>query len=497
MAAPQSRASQPSVAPLWPLRHCRPAPGVLRPEACGRTAAAYVLGALGLAAITAGGSRTGTHSSPAALSGLVLISMAAGMRSRRRDAHARAVESQSDRPLPFTQCSGPNSSRTVGSPGASPRLFAQDRPIRVLVVAARFLPDLGGTETHIYEVTRRMARRADLDLTVLTTDRSGTIRAREELEGFTVLRCRSYPRHRDYYFAPDVYSHILSEDYDLIHCQGIHTAVPVIAMIAARRRGIPYLVTFHTGGHSSSFRHRIRSVQWRALGPLLRGAAVVVAVSRFEQEMFQKACNLDAASFRIVQNGGDLPARAERPDVIPGRIISSGRLERYKGHHRVIEALAIVQRWIPGASLQILGSGPYEPQLRSLVSTLGLGRSVTIEHISPDDRKAMAASLGSAAVVAAMSEYEAHPVAVMEALALGVPTVGLDAAGIGDLVQDGLVRGVPKNASPTAIARALVAALEGQRVSSPSGLPTWDAAAADLVHVYMDAVGSAPRPLRS
>ena len=46
--------------------------------------------------------------------------------------------------------------------------------------------------------------------------------------------------------------------------------------------------------------------------------------------------------------------------------------------------------------------------------------------------------------MAALSEYEAHPVAVMEALALGVPAVGLDTAGIGDLVQDGLVRGVPR-----------------------------------------------------
>ena len=53
-------------------------------------------------------------------------------------------------------------------------------------------------------------------------------------------------------------------------------------------------------------------------------------------------------------------------------------------------------------------------------------------------------TLGRAAAVAALSEYEAHPVAVMEALTLGIPTVGLDTTGIGDLVEDGLVRGVPR-----------------------------------------------------
>jgi glycosyltransferase involved in cell wall biosynthesis len=370
-------------------------------------------------------------------------------------------------------------------------------PIRVLVVAARFLPDIGGVETHVYEVTRRLAKRGDLDLTVLTTDRSGTRPFREEFEGFTVFRCRAYPQSRDYYFSPGIYHHIISQNYDLIHCQGIHTAVPILAMMAARWKRIPYVVTFHTGGHSSSLRRRIRDTQWRMLGPLLRRAAVTVAVSRFEQQMFQKFCRLDASRVKLIQNGGTLPSLASRAEVIPGRIISSGRLERYKGHHRLIEALPIVQRSIPNATVQILGSGPYERQLRSLITTLGLKDSVTIECIAPSDRGRMAKALGGAAVVAALSEYEAHPLAVMEALTLGTPTVGLNTAGISDLVEDGLVEGVPKEASPTDIARVLVAVLEGQSVCSPAELPTWEIAASDLAQVYVDAVEAAPKPVYS
>lgn len=376
-----------------------------------------------------------------------------------------------------------------GASGARAEPFVDVPPIRVLVVAARFLPDLGGVEIITYEVTRRMAKRGDLELTVLATDTSGTLPIREEFEGFTVLRCRSYPSRRDYYFAPGIYRRVLSGHYDLIHCQGIHSAAPILAMMAARRGQIPYVVTFHTGGHSSGFRHRLRGTQWRALGPLLRGAAGLVASSRFEQRMFQEACHIDASRFRIIQNGGGLPSIAGRAEVIPGRIVSSGRLERYKGHHRVIAALPIVQRSIPHATLQILGSGPYEGRLRSLINTLGLEKSVAIEGIAPGDRQAMAESLGRAAVVAALSEYEAHPVAVMEALTLGIPTVGLNTAGIGDLVEDGLVEGVPTDASPTAIARILVAALEGRCVRSSARLPTWDMAASDLAHVYLDAVG--------
>jgi glycosyltransferase involved in cell wall biosynthesis len=383
----------------------------------------------------------------------------------------------------------------VGVPaGAAQDRLAPGRPLRVLVVAARFLPDVGGTESHVYEVTRRLARRGDLDLTVLTTDRSGRRSARQQLAGFTVLRCRAYPRRRDYYMAPGIYRQVRWGDWDLVHCQGVHTAVPVLAMLAARRARIPYLVTFHTGGHSSGVRNWMRTAQWRALGPLLRGAAGAVAVSRFEQRIFQEACHIDPARFRIIQNGGDLPRGNGPAGVVPGRIVSSGRLERYKGHQRVIEALPIVRQSVPDATLRILGCGRYEGQLRSLISTLGLGTCVTIESIAADDREAMARSLGEAAAVAALSEYEAHPVAVMEALALGVPAVGLDTAGIGDLVQDGLVRGVPRNSSPAAIAGALVAALQEGRTRGQAELPTWDTAAAGLADAYLEAVGAVPRP---
>jgi glycosyltransferase involved in cell wall biosynthesis len=370
------------------------------------------------------------------------------------------------------------------------------RPIRILMVTARFLPDLGGVETHTHEVSRRIAKHNDFNVTVLTTDPAGTRPVREQFDGFTVLRCRSYPRHRDYYFAPVLYRLILSEQYDVIHCQGIHTAVPVLAMMAAWRGCIPYVVTLHTGGHSSGLRHRFRSVQWRILGPLLRRAAAVVAVSRFEQELFQHACHLDAARFAIIQNGGDLPSGIKSAMPVPGRIVSCGRLERYKGHHRIIEALPIVRQSVPDATLHIVGIGPYEGKLRALSRTLDVADAVKIEFIPPDERRRMADSLGQATVFAALSEYEAHPVAVMEALTLGIPVVGMDIAGIGDLVQDGLVTGVPRNASPTAIAQILVAALNGRGATGAAATPpTWDATAAQIARIYTDVAGADRLPV--
>jgi glycosyltransferase involved in cell wall biosynthesis len=140
--------------------------------------------------------------------------------------------------------------------------------------------------------------------------------------------------------------------------------------------------------------------------------------------------------------------------------------------------------------LHVLGSGPYEGKLRELIKNLDLEKSVTMEHIAPDDRKRMAVSLSAAAVFTAISEYEANPVAVMEALTMGIPIVGLDTAGIGDLVKEGFVRGVPKDASSATIAQALITTLSDRRVRDPAPpLGTWDTAATELAHIYRDVVG--------
>nr|WP_284289711.1 hypothetical protein [Angustibacter aerolatus] len=61
--------------------------------------------------------------------------------------------------------------------------------------------------------------------------------------------------------------------------------------------------------------------------------------------------------------------------------------------------------------------------------------------------------------MASLSSYEAHPVGIMEAVTLGLPVVGLDVAGTGDLVEDGLVTGIPGDATPDQVADALADAL--------------------------------------
>lgn len=364
-----------------------------------------------------------------------------------------------------------------------------DRPLRVLQVVHRFLPELGGTETHVAQVTERLAQRSDIAVTILTTDRSGALPPREVINGVPVIRSRAWPVERDYYFSPQMRNVITYGQWDVVHFQGTHTLVPVLGMLAARRAGIPYVLTFHSGGHSSAARTSARGPQFRALANLLADSERLIAVSRFERDRFSALTGIPADHFVVIGNGGALPPVAADETAIPGRIVSSGRLEHYKGHHRAIEALPEIRRRIPDASLLVLGSGPYESELHALAARLGVSDAVEITHLPPSDRGAMATALARSSVMAALSSYEAHPVGVMEAVASGLPVLGFDVAGVGDLVEDGLVTGIAPTSTTSEIAAALVAMLRDAAVAGPRtrpdiALPTWEDCADALATVY-------------
>ena len=368
------------------------------------------------------------------------------------------------------------------------------RPLRVLLVTARYFPDMGGVETHVYEVARRMAQ-AGVDVTVLATDRTGRLPAHEETEGVHVRRVRAWPANRDYYFAPGVYRVVARGNWDVVHCQGYHTLVPPLAMLAALRTRRPYVLTFHSGGHSSAARNAARGVQRLLLRPLLRRAARLIGVSRFEADFFREQLHLPRKQFVVIPNGSQLPAvDLSAPAEDTGTlIVSTGRLERYKGHQRVIAALPEVLAQVPDAHLQIVGSGPYEMPLRQLAEELGVAERVNIGSIPAADRHGMATLLSRAALVTLLSDYEAHAIAVLEALALGRPVLVTDTSGLHEFAERGEARAIPLDSGPTAVAAAILEQLRAPIRPDTVHVPTWEACTAQILAVYRGVVAGAAR----
>jgi glycosyltransferase involved in cell wall biosynthesis len=354
------------------------------------------------------------------------------------------------------------------------------------MVTPSFLPSTGGVETHVAEVSRRLASGGH-EVTVLTTDRLRTLPARELWEGVEVERVAAWPRRRDYFFAPGIVPVARRRDWSVVHVQSYHTFVAPLAMGAALSASTPYVVTFHGGGHSSRVRHSLRGTQLTLLRPLLARAAALVAVASFEVELYGRKLGVPRDRFRLIPNGADLPApaapRSRRPEAV--RLIASvGRLERYKGHQHVIAALPHVVSQYPDARLWIAGTGPYRAELLAFADRVGVADRVEIRAVEAEDRATMAAELSRASVVVLASQFETNPVSALEAAALGCPLVVADNSGLHELAERGLARAVSDPRDAAALAAAILDELDNPRDRPELQLPTWDDCADGLARLY-------------
>ena len=241
------------------------------------------------------------------------------------------------------------------------RSYSTVDPLRILMVTPRYLPEMGGVENHVFQVAGRLAQ-AGVKVTVLTTDREGNLPSNELENGVRVKRVRAWPARRDYYFAPGIYKYIQECTWDLVHIQSYHTLVAPLAMLAARRAKLPYILTFHGGGHSFRLRNAARGSQLTLLRPLLAHAERLVILAHFEETYYTEKLHLPAERFALIPNGADLPRSVNKlTQKYDGTLIASvGRLERYKGHQRIIAALPAILKVKPDVQLWVAGRGPYE-----------------------------------------------------------------------------------------------------------------------------------------
>jgi glycosyltransferase involved in cell wall biosynthesis len=110
-----------------------------------------------------------------------------------------------------------------------------------------------------------------------------------------------------------------------------------------------------------------------------------------------------------------------------------GQLCGIKGQQVLLAAAARARRSCPRARFVFCGEGPAEAEIRSQAWALGLAEAVKLLGFREDVRPVLAA----ADVVAMPSFQEGLGVAVLEAMAMGVPVVASRVGGLPEAVPDG------------------------------------------------------------
>lgn len=277
-------------------------------------------------------------------------------------------------------------------------------------------------------------------------------------------------------------------DYDVLH---VHESDGVLVALAARvaRRTHPRIAATLQVSYRRE-RRAVRALRAHAGGPPVsrptaseqvfrwlrapflallgrlsaRLADVVVAPSHAtaaELEADYGARRVVVIPNGVVPSAGP-PARSASEPSQPPTVIFVGRLRSRKAAAVLLEAAALLRQRGVQARFVLVGDGEQSGALRRQAAQLGLLDDGTVVFAGRVDRAGIAAWLERADVFCLPSIYEGLPLAILEAMAAGLPVVAANVSGNPEAVVDGVTGRLVEPENAPALAQAL-AELLGDR----------------------------------
>jgi colanic acid/amylovoran biosynthesis glycosyltransferase len=221
------------------------------------------------------------------------------------------------------------------------------------------------------------------------------------------------------------------ERVDHVHAYWLSTPATV-AFVASQMTGVPW----------SSSAHRWDIYENNLVRQKARSARFVRAISeRGRRDLGRFVDSQDEAKVTQVKVGVEMPAVAARPDCGIFRILCAANLIEQKGHEDLFDGLAILGKRGYHYRCDVAGSGPLYEKLQRRAAELGLGESVAMLGRVPHAQLLERLRRGDydVAVLASRSDdrgrMEGIPVALMEAMAAGVPCVATSSGSIPELID--------------------------------------------------------------
>jgi len=228
---------------------------------------------------------------------------------------------------------------------------------------------------------------------------------------------------------------------------------------AARQAGIPLVAHFH--GYDVSRKDILRQYGAR-YGGLFAEAAALITVSRSMRNSLRE---LGAPEERIHLIPYGTPIREPLvPSANPPHLVFVGRLVPKKDPLGLIEVFRLVRERCPDSTMTLVGDGPLRSACENRIHRFGLAKSVTLTGFLDPARASSILATARIYVqpsrVASDGNSEGLPLAILEAMAAGLPVVSTRHAGIPDAVVHGDSGYLVPEGDYSAMARHLIDLIE-------------------------------------
>lgn len=309
----------------------------------------------------------------------------------------------------------------------------EDLPAEALTVAVMLETDgPGGAELLMHHLCLELRERGHRVVPVGPARGEGWLSARLATSGF---------ERETFALRRPVDVRALREMVRMLRARGVGVVhsheftMGVYGCAAARRLGVPHVLTMHGDqGVTAAWRRRA-ALRWA-----FRHSRAAVAVSEHTREGMEGRLGLRPHSMAVIHNGVPVAPGLREPlrrELSVGEdellVIAVGSLRPNKGHRVLLDALARLRgdRALPGWRLAIAGQGEEDRSLSRQAAELGIGGQVHLLGQRPD-----IANVQAAADVFVMPSYsEGLPLALLEAMFAGSAIVASGVGGIPEAVR--------------------------------------------------------------
>lgn len=238
---------------------------------------------------------------------------------------------------------------------------------------------------------------------------------------------------------------------DLVHSY-LH-ASNVYAYLAGRMISRPVVLSLQSN------KPRIGRFQNLALSWVFRRADRVMVNSNAGREYLLRSVRVRRDKIALIKNcfpAGMMPAARDETLSNSNTIGYVGRLDnKVKRIDLIIRSLPPLLAVKPDARLILVGTGPDEDMLRTLARDLGIAERVEFKGAVPDVFEVMK----EYACLVLPSKFEGLPMAIIEALSLGIPVIATGVGDVKDLVLDTVTGRIIRDDSPEGLARIIAEVL--------------------------------------
>jgi glycosyltransferase involved in cell wall biosynthesis len=302
----------------------------------------------------------------------------------------------------------------------------------------------------------------------------------EDPAEYEVSRFSDWTRTHRFELAPGLWRDLHRRDHlGVVHAHSFHGSAAILAA-SATDGAFVFTPHFHRVGHSRLAR-LAHLVYDRPARRLFERADAVTCVSHAEAELVADAYPC-VEKIVVVPNGIDAenirnaqPFPHDRPIIL-----AAGRLETYKQFDVAIRAM----QHLPDAELVVCGRGPEERALRAVADACGVASRVRMLGFVSDEE--LHRWLRTASVTLALSRHEAFGLIALEAATARSAVVASDIPAHAELEAqlNGLMRLVPVDASPAAVADAVRDELRSHDDVEVHGVLSWADVTSQMELVY-------------